>query len=392
MLYAWSQFLRSPTSELPGRQVLGPFLTSDGYEFGGSHWEEFKRSRKASTAFTAAITYGPSIKALRWAGPVAGAPDAWAPSDLFDLALDAFEERFAHELDHEAFSELGPVKVTRADVQRWADLWNLNDLTDEEQEAFRRVLSGDLADERRRDTIALIRSICEDDPDIEYDALRAAMAQKSEGNGPTTAWRRLQVRQAFRYALEAWFYWCLQQLVPGPKTSDQLVSAFRAGAEGWASGDERGSWLSPPHQDCPVALMEEIRSGLAGSGSLPEVVCKTLSFCFHEALTESGSQGRADRLPIRRARTEAEAWGTSTPAEFIAHMMETWLFAQHAYWSSSRTLADARVRGKVILRLRITLDEGGWQLTQRGATGSEPYPTPDRLETAWTLADEASLL
>jgi len=393
VLYAWSQFERDSAAQLPGRQVLAPFLVSESYEFGGPRWEEFKKSRRASTAFTAAITYGPSIKALKWAGPVAGAPEAWAPSDLFDSALDAFEEPFAHELGHDAFAKLGSVKVSRADIQRWAHLWNMDEVTEAEQKAFGRVLSGDLADERRRDTIALIRSICEEDPEIDYDPLRAAMAKKSEGdNGATTAWRRLQVRQAFRYALEAWFYWCLQKLVPGPKTSDQLVTAFRSEAGGWASGEERGSWLNLPPEHCPIALIEEIRSALSGSRSLPEAVCNTLSFCFQEALTETGVHGRADRLPIRRARSEADAWKQSTPAEFIGHMMETWLFAQHAYWSASRTLADARVQGKVILRLRVTLDEGGWQLTRLGAIGSEPYPTPDRLETAWTLADEAAVL
>ncbi len=393
VLYAWSQFLRDTSAQLPGRQVLGPLVAANSYEFGGEAWEGLKDSRKQSTAFTAAITYGPSIKALCWAGPVPGAPQAWASSGLFEEALDAFEATFAHELSHSAFSKLGAVRVSRADVQRWASLWNMDEVTEEEQAAFSSVLCGNLADESRRNTLSLLQSVCEAEPELEYDEIRAAMAEVPGDENPArAAWRRLQVRQAFRYALESWFHWCLLQLGPGPKTSAQLVEAFCSRTEGWARLGEPGSWLTPPAEDCPIAFISEIRQALTAGGALPEAVCRTLAFCFHEALAEERPRGRADRLPLWRARAEADAWKASSSAAFITHMMETWLFAQHAYWSSSRSLADARAHGKVILRLRVTLDEGGWRLSRRGAFGSVPYPTPDRLETAWTLADEAGVL
>ncbi|MNT21135.1 hypothetical protein D3C86_853160 [compost metagenome] len=141
-----------------------------------------------------------------------------------------------------------------------------------------------------------------------------------------------------------------------------------------------------------MAFVGEIRRGVSLSAGLPEAICRTIAFCLNEASSQEAAPGRSDRLPLWRARAEAEAWRTETPEAFITHMMETWLFAQHAYWSSSRSLADARANGKVILRLRVTLDEGGWQLTRRGATGSVPYPTPDRLETAWLLANECGAL
>ncbi len=58
-----------------------------------------------------------------------------------------------------------------------------------------------------------------------------------------------------------------------------------------------------------------------------------------------------------------------------------------------RGLADARNRGKTILRLRIVMDEGGWTLTP-GTTrqGNPPEPTPDRLETATNLLVECGRL
>lgn len=394
VLYAWSHFMTRSNTELPGRQVLGAFLDRRSYDFSGDEWETFKAARRNSTALTAAINYGPAIKALKWAGPVAGASDAWASSGLFDEALDAFEAGFAGELKHPAFSKLGAVKVKRADVERWADLWDMDDPSEEEQSAFASVLCGELAENARRDTLDLIQAVCEEDPDIEWDDLRAAMAQVSGGSGHEARilWRRLQVRQAFRYALEAWFYWCLQSLVPGPRSSAQLVEAFRDQKRGWARSSKPGAWLTPPGENCPVALIAGIRGGLETGAGLPEAISRTIAFCLSEAAGETPGRGRSDRLPLWRARAEAEAWRNAVPEVFITHMMETWLFAQHAYWSSSRSLADARANGKVILRLRVTLDEGGWRLTSRGATGSMPYPTADRLETAWHLASECGVV
>ena len=89
----------------------------------------------------------------------------------------------------------------------------------------------------------------------------------------------------------------------------------------------------------------------------------------------------------------AESWGSLSPAAFMARLFEIWIMAQHAYWSVGRGLADARSRGKTILRLRIVMDEGGWTLTP-GTTrqGNPPEPTPDRLDTAISLLVECDQL
>ena len=393
VLFAWSQFLMDRDAQLPGRRVLKPFVEADRYVFHGKKWDDFKRNRQGSTAFTAAITYGPSIKALKWAGPVVGARYAWATSGLFEDALDAFEAIFADQLDHPAFSVLGKVSVDRDDVEHWGKLWDMNDITEEEQAAFADTLCGELADAQRSQTLSLLQSVSDDNEEPEFADLRAAMAEvDADATSTRHLWRRLQVRQAFRYALEAWFYWCLAQLDPYPKSTPQLVQLFREKAGGWAANDRPGAWLKAPKQDCPVAFMGEIDDAMTTLTTLPKAICRTLAFCLNEVEADSRPRERLDRLPLWRARSEAAAWRTSSPAEFISHMMETWLFAQHAYWSSSRSLADARAGGKVILRLRVTLDEGGWRLTRLGAIGSQPYPTPDRLETAWRLARECLVL
>lgn len=389
VVYAWSHFLVRPDAQLPGRLVLAPFVSAERYEFAGPEWEAFRKSRQASTAFTAAITYGPSIKALGWAGPVSASRKAWSSSGLFDEALDAFEATFASELDHPVFSDLETAGVTRQDLLRWAALWNMDELTGEEEEAFSSALAGPRAHARRRDTLALMREVLEDESDIELDDLRAAMATLEPSTPTRVAWRRLQVRQVFRYALESWFHWCLAQLDPDPKSTAALVEAFVSSARGsWAAEARPGSWLTPPEERCPVALMSGIRTALEEDPrQLPAAISEALAFCLTEP-DEGGREGRADRLPLWRARSEARAWAKRSPAEFVAHTMETWLFAQHAYWSSSRGLGDARAGGKIIFRLRVVLDEGGWRLTRLGSIGSRPYPTPDRLETAWRLAEE----
>ena len=66
VIYAWSQFLRDPDADLPGRQVLGPLMQSDRWTFGGPSWRERRKVRRYSTAFTAPINYGPALKMLGW--------------------------------------------------------------------------------------------------------------------------------------------------------------------------------------------------------------------------------------------------------------------------------------------------------------------------------------
>jgi hypothetical protein len=75
----------------------------------------------------------------------------------------------------------------------------------------------------------------------------------------------------------------------------------------------------------------------------------------------------------------------------MRHVLESWVLAQHAYWSVGRGLADARAGGKTLLRLRVILDEGGWTLTPV-KLGRPPAPTPDRLQTMISLLKECGLL
>jgi hypothetical protein len=117
-----------------------------------------------------------------------------------------------------------------------------------------------------------------------------------------------------------------------------------------------------------------------------------LAFCIAEAPEQPEAFERADRLPLARARREAKAWSQASTRDFVRHVLESWVLAQHVYWSVGRGLADARARGKTILRLRVALEDGGWNVTSASARVSPPVPTPDRLKTALNLAKECELL
>jgi hypothetical protein len=62
------------------------------------------------------------------------------------------------------------------------------------------------------------------------------------------------------------------------------------------------------------------------------------------------------------------------------HVLESRVLAQHSYWSVGRGLADARARGRILLRLKIILDEGGWAHARRVArqsTATDRGPAAD---------------
>ena len=127
-----------------------------------------------------------------------------------------------------------------------------------------------------------------------------------------------------------------------------------------------------------------------GAGDLPHSIARGLALSLTEQTPDLRQQ--TERLPLWRAKEEATARSGSPVRDFVRHVLESWVLAQHTYWSVGRGLADARARGRILLRLRIILDEGGWTLTPGSRVGVPPRPTADRLETALSLASECGLL
>ena len=99
VIYAWSQFLRNPNAELPGRQVLANLIQAQQWTFGGSAWQQRRKDRRYSTALSAPINYGPGLKMLGWVRRHPTYSEVMIPTPAAAPALDALEARFATGLN-----------------------------------------------------------------------------------------------------------------------------------------------------------------------------------------------------------------------------------------------------------------------------------------------------
>lgn len=402
VIYAWSQFQINSDADLPGRQVLGSILQSKVYRFAGANWERQRKARRDSTAFTAAINYGPGLKNLGWVLPHEKYPRVLIPTEIISNALDAFEAKISNFLTHPAFSKFGPVSVTSEDIYAWAKVWALENPTSAERKIAKQILWGEFAPNARRSGIELILATAQDSGEVSEAKVRRKMCgppsrflPPKELMNVAKDWRRLQVRQVFRLTLESFFYWIMEQLTDGPRSTTTLVSRFLSQSIVRGQRASAGTWLNSL-QDVsmgPVELLDRLDSSLASGdlGKLAQSIVAGLSFCLSEPTSDGKIFERPDRLPLTRAVSEFERVKDLPPAAFVKHVIESWVLAQHAYWSIGRGLADARQRGKAILRLRVSLEDGGWELTP-GAVPPRPFPTPDRLQTVLNLAQECGAL
>lgn len=345
---------------------------------------------------------------MGWLLPVDQGSGVFQPDPSLKAVLDRFEHAIRDELEHEAFSRFGAVTVTTEEASRWGRLWAMSDIPEIEAEAMYHRLGGARASSVRREGIALLvaahADLSESQPSA--DSIRMRMADPPQAwNDParrpaiSDAWRELQVRQLFRLALESFFYWTIGVLMPGPMRSSQIAQLFLDHlSRGTPLPEAAADWiLAPVATRSPITPLRSIQDALQGrpfdAMRLTAAIVNGLAFCLNEAPDRPHPFESADRLPLSRARHNANCWKNLTPLDFTTRMLEGWIMSQHAYWSVGRGLADARAGGKQILRLRIVMDEGGWTLTP-GTTkiGNPPEPTPDRLETAISLLRECGKL
>lgn len=403
VIYSWSQFLRDGAAELPGRTVLQPLLKSDNYRFGGSNWKKRREARRDSTAFSAAVNYGPTLKSLGWLSPHREHSDVMIASDAAGPALDAFEKKIEPFLRHPAFSTFGTVEVSRKDVENWAEHWAIDTLTRAEKAFMTDALLGERASMVRRKGIEFMLAVAMRMDSADADKVRKAMTQRASGqrlssdfDDVSLAWRRVQSRQAFRLALEALFSWIIRRLGHGPRSSTYLVKLLIERA-GHPEGSKASEWLTSFQLKArsPVDVLTRLAEALneGDDEALIPAIVGALAYCLEEAPTKGQAFERKERLPLFRARHEAEAWGSGPTTAFVRHVLESWVLAQHVYWSVGRGLADARSRGKTILRLKVVMEEGGWALAPGASSDpSIPRATPDRLETALSLCRECAML
>ena len=411
-IYAWSQFLIDDATDLPGRQALAKLLVAHSYTFGGEKWETFRDVRRYSTGLIAAVNYGPSLRTMDWIRDLSeiagsgvnqrGAYKANPQEDSeLDEALDQFEAQFSEVLDHPAFNVFGEVVVKREEAERWGHLWDMDEVTQEGQAAaWRRVNSG-MNGEIRKRGLQLVRFAAtyqttgiNDEEDI-----RRIMADPGGVTYPdelvpvATAWRRMQVRQVLRLALEGFLTWAQRALSLKPRSTLELARMFVSetgadpqglSAEAWQFGFE--------FSKDPIDHLDRLAQALDEEIGFAAAVMSALRFCISEAPAKAEPFERSDRLPLIRAAKDWHSWADLEPLDFIGRLVEQWIFAQHTYWSVGRGIQDARSSGKTILRLRIFIDEGGWRLAHGFNPGGPPNPTPDRLETALSYLSECGQL
>lgn len=400
VIYVWSQFVRDPNADLPGQDVLAPLVNAEKYEFNGKAWAQRRYVRTNSTALSAPINYGPALKALGWLQSDPEGSGALVPTLTVIDAVKAFETLIADRLKHPAFFQFGPVEVTGVEVRSWADAWAWNEPTREEQLAMAETLSGAQAPTKLKAGVGLAVAAMTHcgavtDTDVMRQTMCGAPTSFDYASDIQAAWRTVQVRQAFRFALEALLFWILRQLDDGPKTTKVLANMF-LDAAGTAETSEQ--WLSnmPDATIGPTDWINRVQEGLKQvehPTSLPDAIRGALAACIDEAPDDAGSE-RSDRLPLAQAAKEANGWRETPPSEFMAHVIDSWIFGQHVYWAVGRGLGDARARGKTLLRLKVVLEEEGWALAPgvNVAPRNAPKPTADRLETALSLMGEANLL
>ena len=320
------------------------------------------------------------------------------PGEATDKLLDAFEEQLTPILSHKLFNGWDACSLTRAKAEEWAEVWDMDDLLKAERKSMRARLVGDIASKQRRGGFRLLARVWEDVEEEEErgeDALRPAMYDlaSNELHEEVVLWRRVQVRQAFRLALEALFEWVVGEI--GGGTFMTVALAIRLLNEtDIDEGVTAREWFEAllNRNTTVVGALEELQSCLQARRDAGAAALQALAVAVLSPAELHDRSDRRERLPIALAAADLERLGDGTPDCFIAHVIESWIIAQHTYWSVGRGLADARAGGKRILRLRLVLEPGGWRVTRGQGSRGIPSPTPDRLKTALSLALESGLV
>src|SRR5205823_2648938 len=97
-----------------------------------------------------------------------------------------------------------------------------------------------------------------------------------------------------------------------------------------------GAWLKAmlPTGAGPTEVMKRIEGAMdaPASGDLVPAIAAGLAFCLEEPPAEEIRIERHERLPLSRARAEAQVQKDHSIQEFLRHVFESWVLAQHVYW------------------------------------------------------------
>lgn len=400
VIFVWSQLLRDPSADLPGRDVLGSLRRSESYEFGGAKWKQRRNTRKYSTALSAPVNYGPAVKSLGWIEASDLSRGAFRSSELVKNALNAMDAALGKHLNHAAFSRIGRVTVSKNEVNAWGNALSIDQPSPQEQSAMCESLSGESAPEALKRSVNVIAAISRkcrstDDAVIRSELCRGShtLAQLGDREPVPTIWTLVQMRQLFRLSLEALLRWILAKLTVRPAKTSDLVGLLLSETRSASSTQE---WLKLDRskaQSIPEQLLVLQKALDDNDPDLAKVIQTSLAMSL-VYVADSPVYERGDRLPLARAREETKAFESQPAEEFVKHVLASWVLGQHIYWSIARGLGDARGGGRTILRLRAVPEENGWTLApgMGMSLGSPPRATPDRLATLLGLMRESGVL
>jgi hypothetical protein len=396
--FVWSmlQLYEAGDVDLPGKQRISQIWgDARQIQFGDDTWKEFVKARRNSTALTAAINYGPGLRAFKLLEDDAHQPGVRVPGDATGRALDAFESKLRPILKHKLFLGWDPCVFKRSTAEEWGHVWDMNELLDEEQEAMCERLMGGRASASRRGGFTLLQRAYNEAEDDEDNTLRPLMYGIDDPalRHEIKLWRRVQVRQAFRLALETIFEWIVREIGDRTLTTAELSRRLMEAAGGETDAGA-GAWFAAraPKEASPVAAMDALQACFVSGAGLEAAALTALAVTVLSDPELHDGSHRRERLPITLAAADVQRLSNGSVEQLLAHIIEQWIIAQHTYWSVGRGLADARAGGKQILRLRLMLEPEGWRVTRGGGSRGMPRPTPDRLRTAIILGQESALL
>jgi hypothetical protein len=395
--FAWSMLLHRGGADLdlPGKRTIKRrWGDAKQINFGDEEWLAFAKARRNSTSLIAAINYGPGLRAFRLLGDDLAQPGARVEGKGTEAMLDAFEDQISPMLSHKLFRGWDACALSRKQAVAWGEIWDMDGLLDAEREAFHERLLGKRASPARRAGFQLLRhALAEWECPEESDA-REAMCEVDYADTAeiALAWRRLQVRQAFRLALEALLEWVVREIGDDTLTTAELSRRLieAAGGKPMRAGD----WLRKrvPAAYRGVDALAALETSFASASGLERAIMAGIGVSVLAPKDLQDGSDRRERLPIALAAADFARLQDGPRDAFVAHVIEQWVIAQHTYWSVGRGLADARSGNRSILRLRLVLEPTGWRVTRGRGSRSMPRSTPDRVRTAISLAREANVL
>ena len=241
VVFAWSQFSRSSDSALPGRNILAPLLNAGQYRFERRQWDMRRKERKYSTASSAPVNYGPSLKRLGWIVPHPRERSVFLPRDSAVPAIEGLDGLLQPHLQHPLFSLFGDVTVDQDFVDSLGETWAMEVLSEPERQFMCDALIGTLNRPALRMGVLLASTALESlEPEPVVAEVRRRMAEpesdifdsSSDLVTAATAWKVVQLRQVFRLAMEALLHWGVFELRNGDSNNISTVRGlyFRAGS------------------------------------------------------------------------------------------------------------------------------------------------------------------